>query len=806
MLKDNMEEIKNKIWELFRLLRGEINTADYSIVLLLINLQSNNLLAEILRSDTKHKESLIKVLDNTNNSTLSEVFKVFLPTIKSLGEQTISQILEILNSIDPNLLQKNIVEIYDDSLDRIVLSQGRESGGFIQPNQLTEFINSYIGSTKDKKIFNPFSGAASLIKDCNESKSIYAQEINPKTWAIGQLRLIINESNANYKCDDSIMNWPTNMKFDLIVSSPPFGLRLNGANRDKYPEFRNAEDFLLGISVNSLSEKGQVVAVLPTGILFREGRERRIREDLIQNDLIDAIISFPGGLLHNTNIPFVIVILNKAKKHSNIIKIVNAEPFVSKPSIKESFIKKESFINVKELLKAANNNESHSVRIISNQDVIKNNFNLNIARYFQEEIDGVRLRDILNPHRGTRIESQENGRFIRIRDLKNDTIDFHLNIKKIDELPINKPGLKKIVSSCLLLASRWKTLKPTYFHFQNEPIAFGSGILAFHVKESEVDINFLVNELHADYVQKQFESFLMGTTIPFVRRDDLLEIKIKLPSIEEQRAKVTGIKEISKKIDRLQNQISALKYGESIKEFNEFASLKHTLGRPRQNILGWSKNLTNFFVKEKNAVSSLNDEFRNLFDKGIIEAITEINRDIKFISDVLEKGENGLVLKDYDKTIISLEEINNMIENISSNEFNFSIKKQSLEVDEIEERGILVNKLLLKTLIDNLLTNANKYGFIDKKEGNQVMIELNEIDDKLTIDVRNNGLPFHKNFDREKFITKFKTAELSNGSGLGGYDINRIATYFENENWELELNNPIYPVIFRFSFSIKPMN
>ena len=71
--------------------------------------------------------------------------------------------------------------------------------------------------------------------------------------------------------------------------------------------------------------------------LEKEG-ERRIREDLIQNDLIDTIFLFQAVYYINTNIPFVIVILNKAKKYSNIIKLVNAEPFVSKPSSEESFI------------------------------------------------------------------------------------------------------------------------------------------------------------------------------------------------------------------------------------------------------------------------------------------------------------------------------------------------------------------------------------------------------------------------------------------------------------------------------------
>ena len=57
-----------------------------------------------------------------------------------------------------------------------------------------------------------------------------------------------------------------------------------------------------------------------------------------------------------------------------------------------------------------------------------------------------------------------------------------------------------------------------------------------------------------------------------------------------------------------------------------------------------------------------------------------------------------------------------------------------------------------------------------------------------------------------KFTTKFTTTSTDNGSGLGGYDINRIAKYFDNPEWELELNSDeIFPVTFRFSFPITPM-
>jgi type I restriction enzyme M protein len=798
MGSDNMMVLQNKIGELFRLLRGEIRAENYTVILLFIYLRSTNLFSEITQNEENQKESLIEVLKNTNETTPKKIFNVFLPTINKLSEQSISDVIELLKSIDSDLLNENISEIYDDTLNRIVLSQSRVSAEFMQPKQLTEFIKAYIGSTKHLKIYNPFAGVASLIKGIEKSKSIYAQEINLKTWAVGQLRLIVSNSNAVYNCDDSIMNWPTNEKFDLIVSNPPFMLRLNGDNRDKYPEYRNVEDFLLGISLNSLSDNGKLITVLPTGVLFRGRREREIRERLIQDDLLETIISFPSGLLHHTSMPFVVMILNKAKENSEIVKLVNAGPFVSKPS------ERESFISVNELLQTVNGNESDSVRIISNQDVIKNNFNLNIARYFVEDIDGVRLGDILQTQRGTRVKPQETGKMIRIRDLKNDTIDFHLNISESEEILLDRPDFRKIESSCILLAKRWKTLKPTFFQFQNEPIYIASDVFAFHVDESKVDINYLVNELHSDYVQQQIEGYSTGATIPSIVLNDLLEIKIKLLSIDEQRDVVNAVK--SEKIDKLQSQILDLNYSENVKGFNEFASLKHTLGRPRQNILSWSKNLANFFIREKKKVLSFDDEFKNLFDLGIVEAINEINRDIKFISDVLEKGENGLVLKDYNKKIIPLSEINQIIENVSSNEFNFSIQKQPLETDEMDKRGIYINDILLKTLIDNVLTNANKHGFKDNKDENLVVILLEEDDNQLIVEIKNNGIPFPKNFDKEKFITKYKTADQSNGSGLGGYDINRIATYFGNESWELQLNNDIYPVIFRFSFSLKPLN
>jgi type I restriction enzyme M protein len=75
------------------------------------------------------------------------------------------------------------------------------------------------------------------------------------------------------------------------------------------------------------------------------------------------------------------------------------------------------------------------------------------------------------------------------------------------------------------------------------------------------------------------------------------------------------------------------------------------------------------------------------------------------------------------------------------------------------------------------------------------------------MEISNNGKPFPTNFDREKFITKYSTADSNNGSGLGGYDIHRIACDFNNPDWILSLNeDTLYPVKFKFQFPIKPIS
>ena len=809
-----LEVVKSKIWMMFGILRSEdISLSDYYVLLFLLSAYKDGLISHDLVDGNQHlKESLIERLHNSNNEASNQyapIIHSFEPTIRSLSENSLRHFLNILTGIDTQILNKNFSDIFDSILYQISKSQRGNNSNFIQPVELTRFMCGLAELKTDASVFSPFAGLASFSIYLDQDQNYFGQELNQKTWTLGVLRLMAYKKldKSSYVCEDSILHWPeSSEKFDLIITNAPFGMYIGGQYKEIEPRIKTINQFLIEKGLHSLKQNGKLIALLPQSFIFRRGCEERFKKYLIEEDLIDTIISLPSGLLLNTLTPSIILVLGRTKIIPGKVRFIDAKHFVIAKGHREKVLNDESlnsFIH-------SNKEDENVVRIIDNEQIRSNQYNLSIARYFKKQIDGVKLGNILEPIRGQRINSSETGKLVRMRDLKDDKIDFVLDVSSMKKTELRKASTHLVSESCLLLSMHWKTLKPTFFEFKDEPIFRNHDILSFKVNESIVDKAYLINELYADYVQEQLESYRSGTSaMSFINKEDLMEVAIKLPSLEEQRAKIQGIYELSYKIKNLEEERNALAHGKIVNQFNEFASLKHTLGRPRQNILDWSDNLLDFLSKKKEEFETLNKAFAEFYDIDIISALEEIKRDINFITDVLERGENGLVLPEYEKQIIPLFDINSIINKLSNNGFNFKINKLLLKGEnlKLKERGIYANKTLFKTLLDNILTNANKYAFDKKATGNEVVIELAEVDDFLHIEIKNNGKPFPKNFDREKFITKYSTVDSSRGSGLGGYDIHRIATDFNNPDWILSLNeDTFFLVMFKFKFPIKLTN
>lgn len=806
-----VKAIELQVWNLFSVLRK--NRMDYEhfhIIPLFISLYKDDRISEDALSGITHSDfEVFHILSNTNTSEAthdySKIIEIFHPSLVNIRNRSLHEFIEKLFQIDKTILKENFSEIFDFTLDKVVQAQGRFSGEFLQPIELTRVICAIADLPENSRVFNPFAGFASFAVFLNKGEDYLGQELNQKTWALGALRIMAYDrpGMSKYACDDSILNWPNEVeKFDLVVANPPYGMRLGNQYQDILLG-DSIEEYLIKKGVDSLKSDGKLIALLPDGFLFRGGSELELRRSLIEKDLVDTLIYLPRGLIFNIGISLVILVIDKNKKNSGKVRFIDATKFVESKNSKEKKLNDYALNGVF----SGSNKNSDLVRIVDNQKIIEFDYNLNVLRYFQKDIEGVRLGVLLEIIRGRRNQLPDNGKLIRIRDLKNDKVDFTLDVSNIEASEGPKSQLRLIDETCLLLAVSWNTLKPTLFKFSDTPIFLPIDILAFKINEEKVDIAYLINELHADYVQEQLKNYRLEGAVPRIIKEDLLNIIIKLPSLEEQKVEVRVLAELSRDIEALIKEQHSVQSDVEVSKYNEFASLKHTLGRPRQNILDWTDNLIHFLNVERSGIEELNKAFLEFYETDIFSALKEIKRDINFMTEVLEKGENGFMVEDFEKTIIPLSDINSLINNLSSNNFNFRIEKLLLKGERLKDRGISGNRVLLKTLIDNVLTNAHKYGFQNKEHGNEVVFELMEIEDNLSLEIRNNGNSFPKNFDREKFITKYSTADSKSGTGLGGYDIHRIATEFLNPDWELILNeDPIYPVKFNFQFPIKLIN
>ena len=796
------EIVLQKVWKLFDILRSDLNTEEYSVVLLFIYLRSENLLSQNLLSEHNKKDVLSQILLSAGNDVIKKVFDVFTPSVEKLSEGSLDNVIDLLFSIDYELINKNLAFVFDETLNRIALSQGRSGGERIQPKQLTEFVNKYISSTKGLRIFNPFAGVASFIKDVNDSNFVVAQELNQESWAVGQLRLIAHKTATDFRCEDSLTNWPINKKFDLIVANPPFGLRLNEFYREQYPSLRTVEEFLIKAGLDSLSSSGRIIAVLSQGILFRGGSEQRLREQLIEEDLIDTIISFPGGILHNTDIPFIVLVLNNTKEMPGKIKLIEANDFISKPSPGENIIEVEKLFMVSQQIE-----NTDSVRIITNDAVRANGFNLNIPRYFQEEIEGVKLKKIITYFRGSSRDIPDIRKKLRIRDLRDDKLDFKLNTTNLEEIELIRPDLRIIDESCLLLAMRWEAIKPTYFEYSGEPIFSNPDIQSFKINEQLVDMAYLINELHSDYVVKQLSSYRQGSAIPMIRRDDLLEIIIKLPSIEEQRAKVTGVNQAfiqSREAEiNLQRELLGLKE----ETFNEFASIKHTfrqyLSALKSNIIGTRK----FISKKSGAKISLQDVYSKNLNQSLDEHLLSMEKTIFDLSRLLEqdKSESGAV-----GTYKLLELVKTAHKRFQNDTFAF----EELKLDEnsffnsgIKDPCLDINEDHFLSLFSNIVSNAIDHGFKETK-GNIIRTELsyNSINKSCVIELSNNGIPMPENFTLQRLIIRGEKTTDSKGTGIGGADIKKIVSLYKGTFELVNDNKSLFPVIYKISLPISIKN
>lgn len=239
--------------------------------------------------------------------------------------------------------------------------------------------------------------------------TLHGQEKNLNTWAICKMNLLLHGlSDHEIKKGDTIRE-PKLLDengelllYDRVIANPPFSLKNWGreeAEADAFNRFRfglppkNAGDYaFIQHMIATLNDEGKAGVVMPHGVLFRGGAEGKIRQGILEEDLIEAVIGLPANLFYGTGIPACILIINKNKEEHKKGKILFIDASRGYQEGKnQNVLRDEDIQKIISTYDAWKDVEKYS-RVVTLEEIKENDYNLNIARYIdtaeeEEQID-----------------------------------------------------------------------------------------------------------------------------------------------------------------------------------------------------------------------------------------------------------------------------------------------------------------------------------------------------------------------------------------------------------------------------------
>ncbi len=383
----------------------------------------NKALEKITQLNGTKLANLFSIVDYNNENVLGQK-KEKNAILKTLLEDFNNPILDLRPSKIGN--QDVIGNSYEYLIARFAGDAGKKGGEFYTPPEVSTLLAKLVKPQKNERIYDPTCGSGSLLlkayKEANTNTvSIYGQEMNGSTYSLCRMNMFLHDVNdAHIEWGDTISN-PKHkeddvlMKFDVIVSNPPFSLdkwakgfeagnnntvvdgkkqnefkfeaSMDEHNRFEYgvpPKSTGDYAFILHM-LKSLTAEGRMAVVLPHGVLFRGGAEGKIRQKILEENLIDAVIGLPENLFYGVTIPAAIVVFKKKRKRKDVLFIEASREYE-----KDKNQNKLASENIEKIAKIYENYEevekySH---IATFEEIKENEFNLNIKRYvdtFEEE-------------------------------------------------------------------------------------------------------------------------------------------------------------------------------------------------------------------------------------------------------------------------------------------------------------------------------------------------------------------------------------------------------------------------------------
>lgn len=316
--------------------------------------------------------------------------------------------------LDPDEVSHDLLgQGYEYLLKKFADESGKKAGEFFTPRQIVRLLIRILNPQAGESVYDPASGSGGMLVETintvrdhggdTRTLRLYGQEVNLTTSAIARMNLFLHDIEDFRIVRGDTLRSPGLRQadghistFDVVVANPPFSLTNWGAETWAadtrsfcgVPPAKNADFAWVQHMIASMDKKtGRVGVVMPHGVLFRGGAEARIRQCLIEQDQLEAVIGLPGNLFYSTSIPACLLIFRsvKAKERRKHVLFVDGSARFEKNRNQNNL----GDDDVQAILDAYTTGDDPDgdggvqVRLVPFAEIEGNGFDLNIGRYLK---------------------------------------------------------------------------------------------------------------------------------------------------------------------------------------------------------------------------------------------------------------------------------------------------------------------------------------------------------------------------------------------------------------------------------------
>ncbi|MER8026728.1 type I restriction-modification system subunit M [Glutamicibacter protophormiae] len=333
-----------------------------------------------------------------------------------IPESALLGLIKAFNQIrlDPSTVSHDLLGAgYEYLLKNFADESGKKAGEFFTPREVVNLLVGILQPEPGESVYDPTCGSGGMlvatINQLRESGKdhralrVYGQEINLTTASIARMNLFLHEiEDFDIKRGDTLRapafkeTSGAVRTFDAVIANPPFSLTNWGADRWAadprafcgVPPAKNGDFAFVQHMVSSMNPgTGRVGVVMPHGVLFRGGAEAKIRQRLIEKDLLEAVVGLPPNLFYSTSIPACLLIFRDQKPvdRGNHVLFIDGSARFDKGK-NQNVMSEEDVNTLVEAYRTGNDPDGEggaNIRLVPFAEIEANGFDLNIGRYIK---------------------------------------------------------------------------------------------------------------------------------------------------------------------------------------------------------------------------------------------------------------------------------------------------------------------------------------------------------------------------------------------------------------------------------------